>query len=190
MFNLKNYSTQIKNPTGIHIENQLPDEHIVLLLRRHFITNLGWILLTLLLLTIPFLLNPVQVFLQIDVVSQVPVNLRIVILSFYYLIVFGYAFEQFLLWYFSINVITNKRLVDVDFLGLLYKEVNDTYLENVQDVSTVVSGGFEVSFNFGDLMVQTEGPEANIVFEKIPNPGQVQDVITGLVAEARKNGTD
>lgn len=190
MLNLANFATKIVRPKNFRFETQQDDEEILLLLRRHAITNLGWILVTIFLLALPFFLNFLFDQLQIDFLNQIAPGQRFLLTSYYYLFVFGYAFEQFLLWYYSVNVVTPVRLVDVDFLGFLAKKVSEVNLENIQDLSVDVNGVLQVTFNYGTLAVQTEGPESQVEFEDIPDPNSVQKLISNLIQEAKKHGGD
>jgi len=46
-------STFCQNPIGIHFQTQKKNESIILFLRSHFITNLSWIIISIMLITIP-----------------------------------------------------------------------------------------------------------------------------------------
>ena len=72
------------HPQGIFFENQENDEHIVLFIRRHFVINVPWILLTLFLLFIPPIALALLHFSGL-VLFNVPPQLFYVILAFYYL---------------------------------------------------------------------------------------------------------
>src|SRR3989344_3742055 len=51
-------SAYLFNPLGIRFETQQSDEHIILLLRKHWITNFSWVTVSLLLLATPVILFP------------------------------------------------------------------------------------------------------------------------------------
>lgn len=169
-------------PKGVVFETQAKEERIVLLLRQHPLTQLSWILFALLLTFVPLI--GVPVLLEILTLPEfVTLGLIVYVIFFWYLGVFGYAFMRFLLWLFNVNIVTNERLVDIDFPYLLYKESTATRIEQIEDL-TYRRGGFaRTSFNFGDVLVQTAGAQPNIEFIDIPNPGDVVREIVSVWQE-------
>lgn len=159
----------------IKFENQGANEQIILLVRGHPITQIPWIINGVGIVLLVFLLN---LFLP----SFVSLNAIIFINVFGLVVAASYVFYNFLNWYFNVGIVTNERIVDVDFHYILYKEVTATKIQNVQDV-TSKSGGFVQSFfNYGDVFVQTAGTEVNIEFQKVPLPSDVVHVINNLLA--------
>ena len=94
-----------------------------------------------------------------------------------------YAFYRYLVWFFSAYIITNNRLVDVDFVGLFHKDYTETSVENVQDVTSKVAGPFAVMFNYGLVYVQTASEQTEIEFNNVPQPDVVTKIIGELVME-------
>jgi hypothetical protein len=86
-------------------------------------------------------------------------------------------------WYFNVGIVTNKRVVDIDFHGIIYKEVTVARLNKIEDI-TVKSGGYFASFfDYGNVFIQTAGTEANVEFENIPFPSQVAQSINQLLGK-------
>jgi membrane protein YdbS with pleckstrin-like domain len=82
-----------------------------------------------------------------------------------------------------VGIVTNKRIIDIDFYGLIYKEITSAKLEKIEDI-TVKSGGFFASiFNYGNIFIQTAGTEVNIEFFNVPSPNKVRDLINSLTTE-------
>ncbi len=162
-------------PDDIDFETKDADEQIVLLLRRHPITNLKWILTTLLLLTGPTLLGIFGLF------SFMPTGFPLVISLAWYLITSAYAIESFLDWYFSVYFITTKRVVDVDFYNLIDKKVSDAELDKIQDTSYITSGVIRTMFNYGDVLIQTASEVSEFEFEAVPSPERVAKVLSDLM---------
>ncbi len=186
MPNIKNkvsarfFSTFVENPLGIHFKGQHKEEEVILLLRKHFITNLGWILVSLLLLFIPLVGLPF-----IDIVDLIPlqVSLNFIVIGylFWYLATFGYILLNFLFWFYNVNIITTERIVDVDFIYLLYNEISSTVIKKVEDVTYKRAGLISSLFDYGNVFVQTAGTEPNIEFLQVPKPSTVARIITGLL---------
>jgi len=91
----------------------------------------------------------------------------------WYLLTMGFVIENFLIWYYNVYLITNKRVVDVDFHGVMYKSISEAPLSRVQDVTYNMGGFMQVVFNYGMVFVQTAGEVQNIEFESVPHPDQV-----------------
>lgn len=175
------FSSFCLNPKGIHFRNQEPDEKILLFLRRDLITNLIWIVTSIVLLTIPILSIPF-----IDLSKPIfifPIKYIIFFVLFYYLLVFTYIYINFITWYFNIGLVTNIRVLDVDFANLIYKNIAETKITLIQDVSFTQNGVARAFFDYGDVFVQTSGNLENIEFEATPKPENTVHIIGELIGK-------
>jgi len=171
----------VERPKKICFETQTPDEELVLLLRRHWFTNLPWIVLVLVMLFVPPLVFRLGLLGQTEAVRAIPFRFQLVGTLVWYILTLGFAFESFIMWYFNAFLVTNRRIIDVDFWGLLHKSVSETPLSNVQDVTHEVSGFWRVVFDFGDIYIQTAGEIPRIEFKDIPKPDLVHKKIAELI---------
>lgn len=175
-FRTKNPLTSFAyQPGNVRFMDQDPEEKIILFLRWHPITNLGWILASILIFLAP------GFFVSIPIVSALPLNYRLIIVLLWYLIGLAYVYENFLHWFFSAFLVTNKRVIDIDFENLIYRQVSFASLEKIQDITVKSGGGAMVLFNYGDVFIQTAGEIPNIEFERIPRPDKVAHVLKQLV---------
>lgn len=165
-------------PERVQFETQEKEEKIVLLLRRHPVTNIPWILLAVVLV-----LAPSIVLTYIPFLEFLPLRFQFVSIILYYLVVTAYILEQALSWFFNVNIITDERIVDVDFKNLIYREMTDTRIDRIQEVTHKMGGAFGVLFNFGDVIIQTAGAEIAIEFEDVPNPARVQRILSEMQTE-------
>lgn len=165
------FSDFLVNPKILTFAEQEKDEIIYLAARPHFISNISWIATSVFMLFIPLILR------YFNFLNFLPLRYRLSAIFFWYLVTFMFAFEEFLSWYFDFYLITNKRIVDVDFLNLLNKHFAQTDISMIQDVSCTVKGFLGTFFNFGDLLIQTASEINQINFEKIPNPSKVIKLI-------------
>ncbi len=169
-----------QNPGNISFQTQEVDEEIILFLRRHFITNVPWIVTALffsLLLIVLFFIFP----LINTSNTTIPQSFITVFFIFYYLIVVAYTFISFLTWFYNISFVTNKRVVDIDFSDLVYKNVAATKLNLVQDVSYSQVGVIRSLFDYGDVLVQTAGTIDNFDLLAVPQPERVVSIIENLI---------
>lgn len=159
---------------SLRFETQSPTEQVILLLRAHPITQIIWIITALIMMVLP-------IFVNFLLTAFLPPSQIIFINLLWYSFIFGYIFLNVLNWLFNVGIVTNERIVDVDFTGILYKEVTASSIKKIEDI-TVKTGGFIASmFNFGNLFIQTAGTEMNIEFINIPVPTEVAAIINELM---------
>ena len=88
---------------------------------------------------------------------------------------------NFLHWYYNIYIVTTQRVIDIDFIQLLYKKFSEARLDRIEDVTFTSSGFFAAVFNFGDVTIQTAGETREFAFDSIPKPSSVVRTIEALI---------
>ncbi|MCX8009293.1 MAG: hypothetical protein N3A54_06395 [Patescibacteria group bacterium] len=176
------FTAYAENPRGVTFETQHEGERVVIFMRPHFITNLPWIFAVILMVLAPFGIIPFMV--TLSGLPPIPAKYYVVGVAFWYLATFGYALMNFILWYYNLYIVTTERVIDIDFLQLLYKRFSEARLSNIEDVTFASGGFFAAIFNYGDVMIQTAGQTANFEFHYIPKPASVVRIIGRLVREA------
>lgn len=178
------------NPTGVYFENQESGEKIILLLRAHIVTLVPSVLLVFFLLLAPLFAPGVLNFLQIDIGGVLSGAGTFLILLTWYLFTFGVALYRFIFWYFNVYILTNERVVDIDFRGILHKETSFAKLNQIQDVSPKVIGFFGTFFHFGNVFIQTAAERPEFEFHHVERPEIVAQEILEQVRleEAEKPG--
>lgn len=171
-------------PEGVTFDTQEDNETILLFLRMAFITNVPWIVATILLIIAPIIVS-VAIRVSHSPFQFFPTNFVLIIQVLYYLIVATYIFVNFITWYFNISLITDKRVIDVDFADLIYKNVAGTKLDLVQDVSFEQVGGIRAIFNYGDVLIQTAGTVDNFALHAVPRPERVVEIVEALLGRGR-----
>jgi len=162
------YSTY---PKHVEFETREKEEKVVLFLRKHPITNLQWILTAVLMILAPLILN------VLPFLSFMPSNFQLITVLGWYLITSAFALENFFSWFFNVNIVTDERIVDIDFKNLIYKQVSDTNIDKIQDVTYRTGGATRTVFNYGDVLIQTAGEVPNFEFLAVPNPDKVAKVL-------------
>lgn len=173
------------SPDGVRFETQEKEEEVVLFLRQHVIVLIPSIFLIITLTITPLLLIPLFLhYLQLP--FTIPPPYFVVGTAFWYIMTFGVAIMSFLRWYYNIYILTDKRIVDIDFLHLLYKEFSEARLEKVQDINFRSGGIFAAFFDYGDVFVETAGETPNIEFDGVPRPAKVVETISQLLEKYDK----
>lgn len=160
-------------PTGVTFESQETGEKIILLLRQHIIVFVLPTLTVIFFLIVPLLISPALTFLNINL-QAILTGVQILLLAvFWYLLIFAFAVYKFIFWYFNIYILTNERIIDFDFKGILHKQASFAKLKQIEDVSPKMIGFFSTFFNYGDIFIQTAGEQREFDFMKVPRPDQV-----------------
>ncbi len=181
----KDLPTQIHNPLSaimfcpenLKFETMDNEEKVVLFLRKHWITNVPWVVTAVILFLIPSLVMGLSIF------EGVPKNFLFIFSLIWYLISTAYFLESFLTWFFNVYIVTDERIVDVDFFNLIYKEVSDASIDKIQDVTYKMGGVVRTLFNYGDVLIQTASEVPNFEFLAVPKPDQVAKVLQDLRIE-------
>ena len=160
-------------PPLLTFESQDKEEEILLLMRRHVITNVPWLLGFLVMLFAPLTLS------FFPILDFLPWRYQLITLIFWYLFSFGYFWEQFLSWYFNVYIVTDERVIDLDFYSLIYKNVSATKIINIEDVTYTTSGALQSLLNFGTISIQTAGEKRQFEFELVTTP----DIVAGFLNE-------
>jgi len=164
----------------VSFESQRQGEKVYLVLRAHPITQIPWII------------NAVLFFFLIMIINQflptILSSVQILFLNLFGLaLIFAYVWFNFLSWFFNVGIVTNERVIDMDFGSVIYRETTETTLGKIEDL-TNKSGGFLASFiDYGNVFIQTAGTEANIEFLKIPHPSTVVRIINDLINNFQVN---
>jgi membrane protein YdbS with pleckstrin-like domain len=159
---------------------QQDDEEIVLLLRAHPITNIGWLLLSLVMLALPTVLMATGMF------SNVNFEFIFIGRLTWYLVILMYSFEKFLHWYYSVFIITNERLVDIDFYNLMFRIVTYANLNHIEEPASITGGFIRSMFKYGDIYVTTASEKPTVEALAVPYPDKVIDIISRLSEELEK----
>ncbi len=184
------FKTFIKDPKDTCYDGEDRDERILYVIRKSWIIIFRWMIIFVLMLVAPQFIFPI-IFDSFGGASNFFSPQFLFITNvFWYLVSLGFFLQNFMNWYFSVNVITNKKIIDVDFKGLLYKNISEAPLDNIEDVTSNISGTLKVIFNYGNILIQTAAEKTEFEFEDIDNPSKVRDIISDLIAELDKNRKD
>lgn len=159
---------------------QQEDEEVVLLLRAHPITNFKWVVLTILMLIFPFVLG------NIGVLSSIPFKYLFIGRLTWYLATLMFAMEKFMHWYYSVFIVTNERLVDIDFVNLMFRVITYANLNHIEEPAMVTGGIFRSIFQYGDVFVTTASEKPTVEALGVPWPQRVVDIISRLSEELEK----
>lgn len=171
----------VVRPPGAKFVNQHSQEKILLVLRQHAVVNLKWIFITIILMLIPFVILPI-----FPVLQYLPNSYHFFILVGWYLLVTAYVVESFLYWYFNIYIITDERIIDVDFISMIYRSVSEAKLDKIEDVTAATTGVLAAVFNYGTVTIQTAAEKREFEFFHVPQPAKVTKFLNELIIEEER----
>jgi len=164
-------SSFLIKPHVFKFKEQDDKEEIILVMRPHWFTNVSWVISAIGMLMVPMLAQFLPVW------GEVPLKYQAWGILFWYMITLAFCLEQFLSWYFDVYIITDERVIDIEFNNLLDKKFAETKISMIQDVSSRVAGISQTMFNYGDVRIQTAAEIPELCFEKVPNPDKVIKVL-------------
>lgn len=178
------FSSLLIKPHVFDFEERDSDEKIILVARPHWFTNVSWIITALVLVLAPSLLK------FVPIISDIPAKFQMMGIMFWYLITFAFSFEKFLSWYFDVYIITDERVIDIEFNNLLNKKFSEAKLSMIQDITSRVTGVAQTMFNYGSVYVQTAAEVPEICFEMVPNPEKIIKVLQILREEEEREALE
>lgn len=180
--------SKLRHPTHTRFEGEDSDEKILYIFRRSFVTNFDWMAVALLLLTVPFVVD--IILLQANNATRAAISpfFIFVVHVFWYIFAFGFIFQNFINWFFNVYVVTTKKIIDIDVVGFLYKNVSEASILNIEDVTSNISGAKRMIFNYGDVMIQTAAETKEFEFADVANPNKVRDIISDIATAAKHGG--
>lgn len=176
-------SSYFEDPEKVKFNNKLDEEILLLFLRRHFITNFPWMLKAFALGLIPIIFEFLSMFGFYSTDFVTPEGKIIVYGFYYFFILSGYIFVNYMTWYYNISLVTNIRIVDIDFSNIVFENVAATKLSQVEDVKYSQIGIFRSIFDYGDVFVETAGTASNFQFFAVPHPENVIRIINNLLGK-------
>lgn len=160
------------------------DEEVIFLLRRHWIAILLHLAFTLILALIPLGLFFLGATYWPSIFEFPYREILLMAGTIYILVWLIFLLIGWIDYYFDVWIITNKRIIDVEQISLFSREVSESSLDKIQDVTAEVKGVFETIFHFGTIELQTAGTRGRFTLPHIPNPYEVRQLIA-KVAENR-----
>ncbi|MFZ2152645.1 MAG: PH domain-containing protein [Microgenomates group bacterium] len=168
------FSSALVFPHVFSFAEQDDDEKILVAMRPHWFTNVSWIFTSIFLFLLPSLIH------FVPLINTLPWNYQFVITLSWYLIAIAYTFEKFMGWYFDVYIITDRRVIDIDFINLLTKKYAEADISKIQDVSSKVSGVSQTFFNYGSVLIQTASEVNELHFDKVANPEKIVKILQEL----------
>lgn len=169
-------ATEDTAPKKLDFEGQRPGETVLFVFRRHIIAMRKgfWLLLIPLLITsIPPLIW--QSNLELFLLPIGGLALGIILFLYHYII-----------WYFTIYLVTNQRIRQVSQKGIFGKDVVELRLSKIQNISYNIPGLSGELLKFGTIVIQTF--VGDLVIRNVEHPEKIYNQLQNAVADAVEQG--
>ena len=156
----------------VDFEGQRPGEEILFVFRRHIIAmRKGFYLLLgcLVVTAIPVLIWQDNV----DLIWFPVAGLTLGLLLFFY---------HWIMWYFTIYLVTNQRIRQITQRGFFGKDVVELRLSKIQNISYNIPGFSGEVFGFGTIVIQTF--VGDLVIRNVEHPEKTYNKLQDAVSTA------
>lgn len=166
--------------------SQQPGEKIMLVVREHwFLLTLKFLVIVILAI-IPIVINILMAVFSVNLGIGNISTLLSVGLQVYYLGLLLGALVIFIIYYLNVYIVSDQRIVDIDQVGLLFREVSELNIETIEDVTGETKGFFGNLLDYGTVFIQTAGARDRFEFTNVPNPNKVSSLILHFYEEHGK----
>jgi len=167
-----------KDDFQLEFDGQREDEQLLFIFRRHMISmRKGFYLLL-----IPFAISAIP-----PLIWQNTLELFYLPLAglFVGILLFSY---HFIMWYFTIYIVTDQRIRQVTQHGFFGKDVVELSLSKIQNISYNIPGFTGEMFGFGTIIIQTI--VGDLIIKKVDHPEEIynklQDAVTVAVGNEKQ----
>lgn len=177
---IKNDHNFMAFPKNADFQGREDGENIILVVRSHWIIYLPQVIGAILVLILPWILLALIPGLK----SSVGMFLALLITG----LIMGASvvIDAFVKWLYNVSIITDQRVIDLDFPNIMAHSMAEAQLEKIEDVSHKQIGLLGSFFDVGTVYVQTAGTAQNIEFQNVPRPRDVEDILVDLLESKEK----
>ncbi len=171
----------------IRFPGQHPGEIIVMIIRRHPISLLFYIVSVCIVAPAPFIFFAVgPYFLPVLFISPIA-ELLIFIAIIFYLFLWIFIYVAIIDYYFDTWIITSERILEIDQKRLFNRTVSELKLIKIQDITSEVPGIIATMIGYGNISLQSAGEIERFEFKQVPHPVETRKMIVDLYNKAIKN---
>ncbi|MBU0661245.1 PH domain-containing protein [Patescibacteria group bacterium] len=162
-------------------------EKVLYVLRRHPLTFVPTLILTVVLAAMPPIVYwMISTLFPLLFQKEALYALTILGGSIYYVSLLLFFYTQFVVFYLDIWIVTNDRIIDIEQIGLFSRTVSELELFRIQDITTDINGMIPTFFRYGNVMIKTASDNINIVFYDVPHANRIREELITLSHEDRK----
>ncbi len=160
-----------------------PNEHLHMIVRKHWIILIESMALTLILLAVCAGAYMVAEFAHVPSIFTLLTIIGISMIGFQYIFIHWVNDEL------DVLILTNRRIITLDQINFLDRKLSQTTIDNVQEVNSSTSGLMGNIFEYGNMVIRTASDMSNdksdFQITKIPHPIETSRKIHGYIDEYR-----
>ncbi len=96
-----------------------------------------------------------------------------------------YTIYQMFLWNNGIYIITSQRVIKIDQLNLFSRQISETEIDRIQEISTEISGPIHTMLNFGTIHIKTASNTSRMDLDDVADPYDIQQRIAQVQRQVR-----
>lgn len=170
------------------LPNSLPNEKVVLFLRRHWIDLIRIFIFSGVLFVLPVVVGVLIELANPNLLAHIfwgPALLAILVA--YLLVVLVLTFTELTDYWLDVWIVTNERIINTEQFGLFNRVVSEVHLHQIQDITSEQKGLLATFLTYGDVYIQTAAERERFQFKNIDNPEDVKIAISGLSKICKNN---
>lgn len=169
-------------PKKVSFYGKDSDEDIILIVRSHWIAFVPHLLFIVLLCLIPLVFLYIGPYVPFLGTKMLFLGMLIVSL----IAAFNILVTTILKWYYTVNILTDQRIVVVRMENAFYHSYAEAQLEKIEDVTHTNIGILGTLFDVGNVQIDTAGHGVDFYLKTLPRPRELQDVINDLLEMKQK----
>ena len=169
------------------------DEKILLIVRRHWFVFFNRIIGVILMALLPFVLLATASLASVTADMARPIiatySQEILFFSSLWLLFCWVTLaQQWTDHYLDIWVVTDRRVISIDQVGLFIRSIGSFRLERLQDMNVIIPGFFATLLDYGTVEAQTASASENeFTVHGVPHPREIKATILEA-ADTRMHG--
>lgn len=96
-----------------------------------------------------------------------------------------YGLRVFVVWYFNVLVITDRRVIDVYQRGFFDRTVSAAGYSRIRDAAYRVKGLLPTIFRYGTVIIEIAGAKVRLEVKNVKNPKEIQEIIVALAKNSQ-----
>lgn len=169
----------MSNPVPQQFPGQRNEEHVMLMLRRHWFSFVPAICQVVALNLLPI---GVLIFFLYGLGWVPPTDglwyvVGVLITGLYYMVAWLTFYHAFVDYHLDVWVLTDERIVNIEQQGLFDRTISELNIAKVQDVTSEVHGKIQTLFDYGNVYIQTAAEQQRFAFLQVPHPEEVARLV-------------
>ncbi len=166
-------------------KEQFDDEEVLLVFRKHPIVMRKGLVFA----SVALLVGPLYTLILTYVKTENPPTMAFFGLSFLASVVLCIVvfLPYWIGWYFSVYIVTNQRLMQINQKGLFHRSMVGLGLNQIQMVNYEIAGFQETVLGYGTLMIQTF--VGSLTIHEVHHPAKIQKELLEILRDQGINAT-